>query len=136
MKPIKTKWTERDGTKIRICDMDDHHIVCTLKMLIRQAERHRIIDLRHAELIDRTVTADEASYCADRNLEAAMKATWEDCVHDLYEPMHEDFMRRQLPMLPSFAQIIRNDPEETSERNERAAEQQLGIGKAWFHHPN
>lgn len=35
-------WTTRDGTHIRICEMDDNHLVNTIKLLEKRAEMIRV----------------------------------------------------------------------------------------------
>jgi len=38
LKPITTRWRTRDGSKVRVCDMDDGHLLNTIRFLKHKVE--------------------------------------------------------------------------------------------------
>ncbi len=41
IEPQTDFWTTRDGTHVRICEMDDNHLMNTIRMLERKSEMIR-----------------------------------------------------------------------------------------------
>ncbi len=94
------KWTMRDGRKIAIVDMGDGHLMNTIRMLQRNGEHKR--DVNVAEyLAGPAPTADMASIAFDDEFDTACEATWEDFVPDIYEDLVEEGLRRGFD-IPEF----------------------------------
>lgn len=87
-------WKTRDGKKIRVCDMDDAHLGNTIAFLERWAEWCQRIRLREALDLANGVTADMASYYAERDLDLALQADWEDYVPEIYHDMVDELRDR------------------------------------------
>ena len=86
----------RDGTKIRICDMSDAHLLNTMKMLQRIAERKYQEELAGAFIFAGQCRGDMASYMADQACDAVAEKDWRYYVHELYWNMQEEAERRGL----------------------------------------
>ena len=90
-------WTTKDKRRLRICDMADDHLVNTINMLRRAAA----VKCARNTLFYLTCpgpTATHASDLFEMEQNHAFEATWEDYVHELYDPMLLDFHRRGLDL--------------------------------------
>jgi len=89
-------WKQKDGVKIRICDMTDSHLVNTLRLLQRFAEAERRKMVLLAAQMAATLTGDMASYHAEQAQEQADSAIMEDYLPDVYLNLRMDASRRGL----------------------------------------
>ena len=93
MKKIVKKWTMKDGSKIRICDMDNEHLNNTIKMLQRVAKRN--MNIAHKSFLSIPYPIGEkAGYDYDNCLNQIFEETWEDYVADIYYDLESESLRR------------------------------------------
>ena len=93
MRKQTRKWTTKDGHKIRICDMEDNHLVNTIKMLRRFGEHMK----GRAEAFYITYPqpqGDMAQYYFDREFDQVMASTYEDYVPETYNNLLMEAERR------------------------------------------
>lgn len=93
-------WTQRDGTKIRICDMANTHLMHTLRMLWRLAVAERSAAIRDAHQIEAAVSAEMASFYAAQDTERAETSSVEDFMPDIFFSLQDDAYRRGLVEVP------------------------------------
>lgn len=89
------KWTMRDGTKIRIKDMGDGHLVNTIRML----KRYGALVKRHTEMIylcGPTPQGDMAEYAFNQEFDRVMDADPEEFAPDILEDLCAEADRRGL----------------------------------------
>jgi len=89
------KWTTGAGEKVRICDMGDRHLVNTMKLLTRVAERERHEECEGMMSCPEP-TADIASMMFQQAFQESLEATWWDFIPDIFYSMLEDYRRRGL----------------------------------------
>lgn len=94
-KKVTKVWTTKDGSKIRICDMDDNHLVNTLKMLQRNARAHKI-NCEVFYLTCERPNGDMANLAFDQEADAQTNSTWEDVVLPIFWDMLKEAERRRI----------------------------------------
>ena len=84
------KWTCKDGTRVRIKDMGDDHLVNTIKWL----QRHHQYEIAAAYSVASTFSGESmASYYADQDIDYMEQ---EESMHPLYNDLVEEAERRNL----------------------------------------
>jgi hypothetical protein len=84
------QWTCKDGRKIRIKDMDDKHLMNTIRMLERNSEYY-FCDMFMSMA---TVNGDMATYFLEQEMDNMIE---DDIImHPLYEDLLEEANRRKL----------------------------------------
>lgn len=79
MRKVTTKWTCKDGTRVRICDMSDTHLLNTIRMLRRT----------HAELVSAWDQIPDDDFGAHKGAPDQ---------HPLYGPLTQEAQRRKLKL--------------------------------------
>ena len=90
------KWTTKDGTKIRICDMEDSHLINTLKFLKRRANAQ--LEQYTSLTFSGCPNGEMASYYCDQMCDEIWNSTWEDYIPEIYDSLIIDSARRNLPL--------------------------------------
>lgn len=92
MKNGSTKvWLQKDGTKIRLKDMSDQHIINTVAMLERNAKK--IYSAEIDACMSMSFNGEQAQMEQERFLS---QAEWEDYLPPIYDDLQEEAQRRKL----------------------------------------
>ena len=95
MRKITKRWTTKNGTKIRICDMSADHLLNTIKMLRRKAQlqyRDTLKFFLHCPLPN----GEMAELDFDNITESVIESDWSDYVPDIYWNLCTEAARRGL----------------------------------------
>ena len=89
------KWTTRDGTKVRIMDMMDSHLLNVYKMLMRvgQARKH---NAEMAYLYCGEPQGEIAQLDFERELNSVLWSDWSDHAPEIWEDIHAEILHRGL----------------------------------------
>ena len=88
-------WITKDKRHIRICDMEDNHLINTIKYLERYAEYMKIHSLLTFMRIPEP-TAEHACDAWDSEYEWLLHATYEDYLPNIYYNLKKEYERRNL----------------------------------------
>ena len=94
-KQVDEVWTTKDGSRIRVCNMEDFHLLSTIKLLQRYAEVKRINTVNFY-VNGPSPTGDMAQYCFKQEFDLVMNSTYEDYLPSIYENLLEEAKRRGL----------------------------------------
>lgn len=83
-------WTTRDGTKVRIKDMTNSHLVNTINLLRRVANKEA------STLTFPMFSGEEAQRCAENDYDMIMEDPTVLLLDTLYEDLVEEAFRRKL----------------------------------------
>jgi len=98
-------WTQKNGDKIRICDMSDSHIVNTVRMIKRKAEFKKMqVDVGF--LSCGRPQGDMAQDAFDRECCEAWNKSWEDYAPKIFPNLLQDIVRRAILRPGILTQLI------------------------------
>jgi len=99
MRKQTKRWKTREGSKIRICDMEDSHLINSINMLKRKAERYKYT------VPYPMFNGEMAQMMAEREYDVMMDMTDEELAEDLwpiFEQLMLDACRRQLSVAEGY----------------------------------
>ena len=88
-------WKTKDGRKIRICDMEDNHLLNTIAMLQRVSESRRISNSVYY-LFCTPPNGEMALYAFEQEQDNVWRATWCDYLPPIYSNLVLEAERRGL----------------------------------------
>ena len=91
MRKNTKKWTQRDGTKIRICDMKDSHLINSIRMLDRMAEENLSVAYAGASMLQ----GEMASYYAEQEIHS-LETDGAEAIYPIYGDLMEEAYNRKL----------------------------------------
>lgn len=98
MKSTK-RWTQRDGTKIHICDMSDTHLINTINMLVRKTKEYHAMELNAAYSIQSGLCSQDsmAAYYIESDIDG-MEQEGPDPFqgHPLFVDLYNEAIKRNL----------------------------------------
>ena len=88
-------WTTKDGRKVRICDMEDDHLINTVRMLQRNGEARRINNsVYYATCMG--PNGEMAQLAFEQECDQMWDATFESYVPRIYYNLVDEAERRRL----------------------------------------
>jgi len=90
-------WKAGDGTKVRICDMGDQHLLNAIAMLERFAEANRDAELRAAYAMEQMLHGDIATLCIEQDISALEQSDNEEFLPPIFQDLCREASRRNLP---------------------------------------
>lgn len=95
LRKVTKKWTQKDGTKIRICDMPDGHLLNTINFLERYATKR--MNYEHNKFLSYPEPSGEMAVDAyDQALEQIGQESSEDYMPNIYWDLLREKDRRNL----------------------------------------
>ena len=91
MKKVTHLWKQRDGTKIRICDMSDSHLLNSIKMIERICQK-----VHNSEMMACASIVFNGEMAQEEQDKFLTNSTWEDYAPDSYEYLITEAARRGL----------------------------------------
>ena len=91
------KWTMKNGNKIRICDMENSHLINIIKMLKRCAERKKQ-KIESFYIYCVPPNGEMAQDAFDSEFNSVMESTWDDYVPNIYDNLYNEAERRGLEL--------------------------------------
>ena len=86
-------WTQKNKTRIRICDMEDHHTVSCVNMLRRWGELKKLeADLNYLKYI--TPQGEHAQIAFDQECSQVWNREWHEYVPKIFWNIIKDIQRR------------------------------------------
>jgi hypothetical protein len=89
MRKVTKKWKMQNGTKIRICDMEDSHLLNTIKMLDKMS------NIVKRKTPYPNFNGEMAQYCAEQDHDRMLEATPE-YFFPIYEDLYNEAERREI----------------------------------------
>jgi len=90
-------WKTGDGTKVRICDMGDQHLLNAIAMLERFAEAKRREALGAALAFAGTLHGDIATLCIEQEIGQLEESDGEELLPPIFQDLCREASRRDLP---------------------------------------
>lgn len=85
------QWKTKGGAKVRVCDMEDGHLVNTIALLERYAKAINTAALTAAQVLCPMIQGEMAELHVDNGIERMEEeGAWKDCVPDIYWDMIEE----------------------------------------------
>lgn len=103
IKPQTDFWTTRDGTYVRTCEMDDNHLINTIRMLERKSERIKIFYLSNLWGALNMFTSDASQDALNSEQLQIENSSVEDIIEN-FEVME---LKKEVPKTANLYKLLR-----------------------------